>query len=104
MSTNFGWDYPAGVTQLPGESAQDAAWESFIDSIPHACPKCKQSTAGDGDHGLADHVTISGDHAPSAMCAFPMSDDDPDDVCEQELADTNCGCQECDPPDHRGLD
>jgi len=96
--------YPAGVTYLPGEAPHEEAWTAFLEGIPHACAKCKQPTAGDGEHGFAPHVQIrEDDHAPSATCAFQVGEDE-DDVCEEDLATTNCGCRECDPPDHRGLD
>ncbi len=99
-----GYNMPPGCYEwmIPGNRPQDAAWETFCESIPTECPECGQSTEGDPkdwkNHGFAPHVRIYEDACqPSATCEWENDDGEP---CEADLSTMpRCRCPECDPPE-----
>ncbi len=99
--TDFGWHYPPGVTEsmIPGNSPQDGALSDLFDRVPDACSGCGQPTAGDGEYGFADHITVVVDCCVvEVWCAWEPEGSDP---CEVEFVSTRSGgmCRECDPPE-----
>jgi len=68
--------------------------------VPDVCPGCKQSTAGDGEYGFADHITVRLDCCVAEVrCDWEPDQDDPE-PCETDLAEYTGGmCRECDPPE-----
>ena len=100
--TDFGWNYPPGVTEsmIPGNRPEDAALEDLLDHVPDVCPTCKQGTTGDGEYMMADHITVTLDCCVADVrCDFTPDADDAD-PCETELVESRGGmCRECDPPE-----
>jgi len=97
---DFGWHYPPGVTEsmIPGN--QSDALSDLLDTVPDVCPGCKQATAGKGEYGMADHITVRLDCCVAEVrCDFTPDADDAD-PCETYLAEYTGGmCRECDPPE-----
>jgi hypothetical protein len=98
-----GYNMPPGAYEwmIPGNSAQDAAWENLIDNVPEVCPACGHPTEGDGEYGFADHIrVIEDDHDAEVRCEWePESEDDDREPCEETLSGGRCRCRDCDPPE-----
>lgn len=94
-----GWNMPPGCYEwmIPGNRPEDIALDNLLDKVAHECPTCKQPTHGDGEYGMAPHITVSLDCcAAYVRCDYEASEDEP---CETDLASVGGGCRECDPPE-----